>query len=255
MSGRHAPAALLLGLAAAGGAAAAALSPSSGPMALAGSLDGAGRYEIRAVLKDGNFSGTVRLALDAGTIEAPLVEQRSHLENGKCYFRFEQGRLRGEIRGRCDSSTIDGSFEAFVPGQGSLGGKSAGTVALPGPGAGPATADRGRLPAARLTCAYQDRRFAARIGETTQYSLEFSAMGSLELRGGSYSAGNGSGTFRRVAADKIGLASGPWAGAVGTLEPDRAGRPAVVFHIDENRRADGVHIVDPYTTRCTEARS
>jgi hypothetical protein len=35
----------------------------------------------------------------------------------------------------------------------------------------------------------------------------------------------------------------------------RSGRPAVVFHIEENRRADGVHIVDPYTTRCPDSRS
>jgi hypothetical protein len=28
----------------------------------------------------------------------------------------------------------------------------------------------------------------------------------------------------------------------------------VIFHIEENRRPGGVHIVDPYTTRCTRAR-
>jgi len=242
----------LLGLAAMGGAIAAPLAPSSGAMTLAGTLERGGRYEIQAVLKDGNFSGTARLTLNGQTIEGPLLDKRSYLENGKCYFRFEQGRARGEIRGKCDSATMDGTFETFTPAQGGATGKSSGTVTLLG-GAS-RTAAAGQWPAAKLTCAYQDRKYTSKIGGTTQYSLAFSNMGSLKLSGSSYATGTGSGSLQRVEADKIRLTSGPWSGAVGTLEPDRSGRPAVVFHIEENRRPDGVHIVDPYTTRCTEAR-
>lgn len=256
MSRRRAPAvALLLGLACTGGGATAApLVPSGGALMLEGSLEGVGRYEIRAVLQAGSFTGSARLLLaDGRTIEAPLVERQSYLENGTCHLRFEQGRLRGEIHGKCDSRAIDGSFETFVPGQGLATGRSSGTVGLLGGGA--TTAEPGALPTAKLVCAYQDRRFSAKAGEATQYSLAYSGMGSLQMEGGSYRAGSGGGgSFERVGSDRIRLTSGPWSGAVGSLEPDRSGRPAVVFHVDENRRPDGVHIVDPHTTRCTEAR-
>lgn len=240
-------------LALAGAASAAPLTPSSGGIAVSGTLDGGGRYEVQGILKDGNFSGTMKMTLGGQTIAAPLNEKRSYLENGKCYFRFEQGRARGEVAGKCDSTAIEGTFEAFVPGQGLSNGKSKAKVTLVGGavvGAAP-----GQLPTAKLTCAYQDRKISVKWGEPTQYSLAFSNMGTLTLSGSSYRAGSSGGSFERVGKDKIRLKSGPWAGAVGTLEPDRSGRPAVVFHIEENRRADGVHLVDPYTTRCTQARS
>lgn len=235
------------------GAFAAALTPSAGGLAVTGTLDKGGSYAIQAVLKNGSFSGTMKVTLGGQTVEGPLNEKRSYLENGKCYFRFEQGRARAEVGGKCDSTAIAGTFDAFIPGQGGTVGKAQGRITLLGGGA--ATAKAGQLPSAKLTCAYQDRKFSAKWGEATQYSLAFSNMASLTLSGGRYTTPKASGSFERVGPDKIRLGSGPWAGAVGTLEPDRSGRPAVVFHIEENRRADGVHIVDPYTTRCTEGRA
>jgi len=187
------------------------------------------------------------------TVTAPLKEKQSYLENGKCYFRIEQGRARAEVGGQCDSTGFEGRFDAFLPGQGAATGQHKGVIQLQGGGA--ATAKAGTLPAAKLSCAYQDRKFSAKWGEATQYSLAFSNMGTLTLSGSRYTAGMSSGSFERVGANKIRLTSGTWKDAVGTLEPDRSGRPAVIFHIEENRRPDGVHVVDPYTTRCTEARS
>lgn len=237
----------------AAGASAAPLTPSAGGVRVSGTLDAGGRYEVQATLKGGSFTGTMRFTLGGQTFTAPLLEKRSYLENGKCYFRAEQGRARAEVGGKCDSNGMEGSYDAFLPGQGMGVGKARGTITLTGGGA--ATAAAGQLPTAKLTCAYQDRKFSAKWGEATQYSLAFSNMGSLTLSGHEYRTARAAGRFERVGADKIRLASGPWQGALGTLEPDRSGRPAVVFHIEENRRSDGVHIVDPYTTRCTEARS
>ncbi|HEX7889820.1 MAG TPA: hypothetical protein VF522_10710 [Ramlibacter sp.] len=240
-------------LAPAGSAGAAPLAPSSGHLAVEGRLDPGGRYAIEATLKDGNFTGTMTVTLGGQTLSAPLMERRSHLENGRCYFRAEQGRARAELAGKCDSTGFEGTFNTFLPGPGSATGKQQGRVALSG--GGQKTVAAGTLPAAKLTCAYQDRKVSFKWGEATQYSLAFSNLGTLALSGHRYATAKSAGSFERVGADKIRLTSGPWAGAVGTLEPDRSGRPAVVFHIEENRRPDGVHIVDPYTTRCTEARS
>jgi len=234
------------------GAAAAALGPSSGRLAVAGTLAGGGRFEIDATLKGGNFSGTGKVSVGGQSFEGPLLERRSYLENGKCYFRFEQGRARADISGKCDSSGLEGRFETFIAGD-LRNGSSSGRLTLLGGGAAAVAA--GQLPTAKLTCAYQDRRIGVRPGEMTQYSLHFSNLATLTLANGKYSAGKSGGTFERVGKDKIRLTSGTWMGAIGTLEPDRSGQPAVVFHIEENRRPDGVHLVDPYTTRCTESRS
>ena len=80
-------------------------------------------------------------------------------------------------------------------------------------------------------------------------------MVSLTLAaGGTYRAGTqSSGRFVRE-GNAIRLTSRAWSGALGTLKPDRSGQPAVVFYIDQNRPPDGVHIVDPFTTRCTSPR-
>ncbi|MCG2595046.1 hypothetical protein LZ009_19885 [Ramlibacter sp. XY19] len=235
------------------GASAAALGPSSGRLTVSGMLAGGGRFEIDADLKGGNFTGTGKVTVGGQSFEGPLLPRRSYLENGKCYFRFEQGRARGDISGKCDSSGMEGRFETFVAGD-LRNGASSGRVTVAG--GGMATAAAGQLPTAKLTCAYQDRRIGVRPGETTQFSLQSSNLATLTLAAGRYSAGRSAGgSFERVGADKIRLTSGPWSGALGTLEPDRSGRPAVVFHIEENRRPDGVHLVDPSTTRCTESRS
>ncbi|MBX3593486.1 hypothetical protein [Sphingomonas sp.] len=70
---------------------------------------------------------------------------------------------------------------------------------------------------------------------------------------GIYRTASTSGTFARE-ADTIRLPSGPFAGAVGQLMPDEAREPAVFFERDENRRADGVHIVDPERSSATVPR-
>lgn len=112
----------------------------------------------------------------------------------------------------------------------------------------------GGLPAYKLICFYTDLKISFRPGEATQSSLSFSNMGSLQFSGGAYVAGSGGrGSFVR-SGNQVRFTSGTWAGAVGTLETDRSGEPAVVFRIEENRRPNGVHIIDPYTTRCSASR-
>lgn len=236
-------------------AVAAPLTPDSGPLSASGVLQdgsgGQGRFSISASLKGGTFTGTMRLSIGDQSFEGPLVAGGSFLENGRCNFRAENGRARAEVGGPCDSALLRGRFETFLPGDGLRTGAMDGQIVLTRASA-PVLAGA-VLPVAKLTCAYQDRRIGVGMGQATEYSLSFSNMVSLTLSpAGTYVAGKSSGRFTRNGA-KIRLTSGPWAGAVGTLEPDRSGRPAVVFHIEENRRPDGVHIVDPYTTRCTES--
>ncbi|MGH6782836.1 MAG: hypothetical protein ACREB5_12115, partial [Sphingomonadaceae bacterium] len=230
--------------------------PDSGSMIATGTFQDSsgsqGRFSISANLRAGDFSGTIRLSVGDQSFEAPLIPARSYLENGKCYFRAESGRARAELGGPCDSASIRGRFETFLPGDGVRTGAMEGQILL---ARGPAPASAGGvLPGAKLTCAYQNRRIGVGVGQATEYSLSFSNMVSLTLNpAGTYVAGKSSGRFARDGA-RIRLTSGPWAGAVGTLERDRSGRPAVVFHSEENRRSSGAHIVDPYKTRCTEAR-
>jgi hypothetical protein len=111
----------------------------------------------------------------------------------------------------------------------------------------------GVLPTAKLTCAWQERIGGNVAGDPARYELRFSNMVTLTLAGGTYRTNAASGSFTRQ-GDTIRLTSGAFAGAVGRLRPDRSGQPAVYFEIDENRRANGVHIVDPRTTACTVAR-
>lgn len=233
------------------------LGPNGGEMILVGDIrdndGGQGEFRISATLSGGDFRGALRLTLNGQTIEAPLIPARSYLENGKCYFRAESGRARAELGGPCDTASIRGIFETFIPGEGLSNGTMSGRFQSPS-AAAPVAARPGVLPTARLTCAYQDRRIGVGMGEATQYSLAYSNMASLTLdAAGTYRTASGGGRFTR-AGDKIRLTTGTWAGAVATLEADRSGEPAVVFHIQENRRANGAHVVDPYTTRCTRAR-
>lgn len=235
---------------------AAPLTPDSGSLSASGLIqsgaDSQGRFSISTMLRAGAFSGTMRLSIGDQVFEGPLIPAQSFLENGKCYFRAENGRARAELGGPCDSTSIRGRFESFLPGDGLRVGLIEGQVQLarsPTP-----AAIAGVLPKGKLICAYQDRRVGVGLGQATEYSLAYSNMVNLTLSpAGTYLAGQSSGRFTRDGV-KLRLTSGPWAGAVGTLEPDRSGRPAVIFHVDENRRPSGVHIVDPYTTRCTEPR-
>jgi hypothetical protein len=236
---------------------AAPLGPNTGPVSVTGTAsdhDGnKGSFSIEAVLKDGNFTGTGHLAVGKTAVDGPLNSKLSYFENGKCYFRWEAGRARAAISGACDNAALTGGrLESFSPDDGSKNGEAEGRV-MAGGGATVKPAATSALPTAKLTCAYTDRRIGV-AGASTQYSLAFSNMVSLTLTpAGGYRTAKGGGNFSR-SGDKIHLAGGPFDGAVGTLEADRSGAPAVVFHIEENRRPSGVHVVDPYTTRCTQAR-
>lgn len=236
---------------------AAPLTANSGALQANGTVtDGSGQqgqFRVKATLKGGAFTGSGRLTIGGQSVEGALIPGRSYLENGQCQFYFESGRARAQVGGRCDSTMLTGKYEAFIPGEGLQLGAMTGRIVLGTPAA-PARAG-GKLPTGKLTCAYNDRRLAAGFGETTQYSLAFSNMLSLTLSpAGTYAAGSGGGGRYVRTGDRIRLTTGTWAGAVGVLEPDRSGEPAVVFNLAENRRANGVHIVDPQTTRCTKAR-
>ncbi|MFD2366001.1 hypothetical protein [Pseudoduganella sp. GCM10020061] len=254
--------AMMLALGSALGSAAvqaAPLTPNSGPLAVSGELaeggSAIGRFDVQALLKDGNFTGAATVTVDGSSVSGPLLANRSYLENGRCYFRVENGRARAEISGRCDSAGLEGRFETFIPGLGLKTGISRAAFTLAGGESATAPAASGKLPGGKLTCAFNEPKVSFKWGEPTQYSLQYSNMVSLTLdAGGTYAAGSGKGGRYTRQGGKIRLESGPWAGAIGSLENDRSGTPAVVFHIEENRRADGVHLVDPYTTRCTRAR-
>jgi hypothetical protein len=239
-------------------AAAAPLTPNSGAVTVKGSLmdsdKQAGTFSVQGNLKNGNFTGTATFEIGGQAIAGPLLERRSYLENGRCFFRIENGRARAEVAGKCDSGMLDGRFDIFMPGGGAHTGSASATVALAG--GAPTAEASGRLPAGKLTCAYTETHVSFKWGESNQYSLHMSNLASLTLDpGGNYVVGSGTrGRYTREPGGKIRLASGPWEGALGTLENDRSGAPAVVFYLEENRRPDGVPIVDPYTTHCTRAR-
>jgi hypothetical protein len=238
---------------------AAPLTPNAGALTVAGKVtdrdNNAGTFSVQAVLKDGHFSGNATFEIAGASVSGPLVEKRSYFENGRCYFRLENGRSRAEFSGKCDSTGMEGRFESFIPGAADLKNGVAKAAFTLADGA-PVAQSSGRLPNGKLTCAYNEPKISVKWGEPAQYSLHFSNLASLTLDpSGTYVTGNGGrGRFTREPGEKIRLGAGPWEGAVGTLENDRSGAPAVVFHIEENRRPDGVHLVDPYTTHCTKAR-
>jgi hypothetical protein len=238
-------------------ASAAPLTPNAGAVTMAGSITGngnaAGKFTVQAVLRQGNFTGTGTLEIGGEVVSGPLVEKRSYLENGKCYFRFENGRSHAGISGKCDSAGLDGRFEALLPTGEMNAGPAKASFALAG--GAPVPEPAANVPTGKLVCAFNEPKIGVRMGELTQYSLRYSNMVSLTLAsGGSYAAGNNGRGSYVIQGGKVRLTSGTWAGAVGSLENDRSGAPAVVFHIEDNRRADGVHIVDLYTTHCTAPR-
>lgn len=234
---------------------AAAVTPNAGPVEGRGTLkDSSGRtgnWSVRAVLKDGNFTGEGTVSLGGTSFTGPLLSGRSYLENGKCYFAFERDRARASLGGPCTTETIEGKLDGFLPGDGVIVGETKGTLHF---SQGTAVAARpGALPAGKLTCAWWETEVTYRAGELNGRQLRVSNMATLTLLpGGAYRTANTSGAFVRD-GDRIRLTSGAFAGAVGQLRPDRSGAPAVYFERDENRRANGVHLVDAATTACTKA--
>lgn len=247
---------LIFGLVAAPLMAATPVGPNAGPMRGEGSLsdsDGnTGNWSLEAVLKDGYFEGTGRALIGDAIVEGPLTKSASFLENGKCYFKFEQGRNRVEVGGPCTTTTIEGRLGGFVAGDSKVG-TIKGSLVFGAQGeAEPAKA--AVLPTAKLSCAWMERMGGNVAGDLSNYELRISNMVTLTLSpDGSYKTNKTSGRFVRE-GDSIRLTSGAFAGARGRLEPDKSGDPAVYFEIDENRGADGVHIVDPARTACTKPR-
>ena len=234
------------------------LSPNAGAFTGEGVLndhDGnKGTWQVAGSLKAGNFTGTLAIVLGGKALTVTLQPGPAYLENGFCVLRGENGRNRAELRGKCDSAGFGpGTVKGYFDGDREFNGEFGGT--LHWGAAATKTAARGAvLPTGKLTCAYMERVGGVVAGDLGNRELRPSALGTLTLSpGGSYVARNGSGKFVRE-GDTIRLTSGPWAGARGTLMADRSGEPAVYFELDDNRRADGSYIVDPWRTSCTRAR-
>lgn len=249
-------AAVILALLSAPALAGSPVTPNAGAMRGQGSLSdnngNSGTWQIVAVLKDGDFTGTGRATIGGVVVEGPLTRGGSYLENGKCYFKFEQGRNRVEIGGPCTLTTIEGRLGGFVAGDLRTG-TMRGTLSF-GTAARAAAPGKGVLPMGKLTCAWMERIGGNVAGDLPRYDLRMSNMVTLTLTAdGQYRTNKAMGKFVRD-GDSIRLTTGAFAGARGRLTPDRSGVPAVYFEIAENRSANGVHIVDPARTACTKAR-
>lgn len=237
------------------------LAPNSGAVSFRGTLsssDGdAGEYAIEATLAGGNFTGRGAVAIAGQYLEGDLVERLSFVENGWCTLRIEQGRTRFELFGRCNDESFgasgSGSFDSFFDGGLMLRGEASGSVSLGGPAAENTSSGTPTIPTGKLTCAWQEVHFSADPDQPNEYQIAYSMMVTLTLSpDGTYRTAASEGTYA-VADNRLLLLSGAFAGAIGTLEPDRSGQPAVVFYKAENRGPDGVPRIDPETTHCTLA--
>jgi hypothetical protein len=249
---------LIVGLLAAASAARAqAVGPNAGPMSGQGVLndhDGhRGTWSVQAVLKDGAFTGSGAVTLAGTTVSGPLDPRRSYVENGRCYFEIEQGRNHVNLGGPCTPVAVEGRLNGFFDGA-TRSGEMQGTLRFGPSAAGKRAPAAAVVPTGKLTCAYQERIGGVVGGDLQHYELRTSNMVTLSLTpGGVYRTNASSGRFTRD-GDSIRLVGGAFSGAVGRLRPDRSGQPAVYFERDENRRPNGVHIVDIATTACTKAR-
>lgn len=238
-----------------------AVTPNAGAVTGKGTLSESGgaslgTWAVDAVLKDGNFSGALTVTIKGATLTLPLKTSQSFLENGKCYFYGEQGRARVEIGGPCTMNGVSGRLSGFVPQNDiySLTGFMQGSLAFGRAGGPPTKTAAAVLPTNKLVCAWMERIGGNVAGDLARYELRNSNMATLTLSpSGTYRTASASGVFKRE-GDTIRLTSGAFAGAVGRLQPDRSGKPAVYFEVAENRRANGAHIVDPARTSCTTAR-
>lgn len=246
-------AALLL---AASPAAAQQLSPNAGAFSGEGQLNdhdrNSGTWQAKGALREGKFSGSLSIALGGKPMTVTLQPGPAYLENGFCVLKGESGRNRMELRGKCDRThfgpgTISGYFDQDRSFNGEFSGKLSWGAATP-------VAAPGVLPTARLSCGYRERTGGNVAGQLPYYENRTSLMGFLLLSAdGTYRTQNGAGRFVRQ-GDAIRLSSGAYAGAVGRLRPDNSGVPAVYFDLDENRRANGSPIVDPWSTFCVRQR-
>lgn len=246
----------LVSLALAAPLAAAPLSPDAGDFAGEGTLDDGeaqGTWQAGGTLADGEISGTLTVEFGGKAMAVTMRPGPAFMENGRCILKGEEGRNRFELSGECDSERFGpGYMSGYFDGGPSVSGRFAGTLRW-GAAATQAPA-AGTLPTARLLCGYRERIGGIAAGDIATYENRPSLMGFLELSpGGTYRTQQGGGRFTRE-GNAVRLADGPWAGALGRLEPDNAGEPAVYFEREDNRRADGTPIVDPYRTFCVKQR-
>lgn len=252
--------ALVCGMAAlvavASSAAAQQLSPNAGAFSGQGQLndhDGnSGTWQAKGALQQGKFSGSLAIVLGGKPMSVALQPGPAYLENGFCVLKGENGRNRVELRGKCDRTrfgpgTISGYFDQDRSFNGEFSGQMHWGAAMP-------VAASGVLPTARLSCGYRERTGGNVAGQLPYYENRNSLMGFLLLSAdGSYRTQNGVGSYERR-ADAVRLTSGAYAGATGRLRADNSGDPAVYFELDENRRANGTPIVDPWSTFCVRQR-
>jgi hypothetical protein len=232
------------------------LSPNAGSFVGEGQLndhDGnKGTWLANGALREGRFTGTMSVVLGGKRLTVTLQPGPAYLENGFCVLKGENGRNRVELRGKCDRSkfgpgTIAGYFDRDRSFNGEFSGRLAWGGAVPA-----STAEV--LPTARLNCGFRERVGGVVAGQLADYENRPSLMGFLSLTpDGTYRTQNGTGGFRRN-GDTIRFTSGSYAGALGRLRPDNSGEAAIYFSLDENRRANGTPIVDPWSTFCVHAR-
>lgn len=262
--------------------AAGPLSPNAGVFAGEGTLDDGdgnqGTWQASGTLARGEISGTLAVTLAGKAMTVTMRPGSAFMENGRCILKGEEGRNRFELSGTCDTDSFGpGYISGYFDGGPSVSGRFSGALrwgpaareaarapanaagpvqaAAPASAAAPAPAPvAGTLPTARLLCGYRERIGGVVAGEIATYENRVSLMGYLQLSaGGTYSTRQGSGRFTREGS-AIRLVSGPWAGTLGQLEPDNSGEPAVYFERDDNRRADGTPLIDPYRTFCVRQR-
>lgn len=213
-----------------------------------------GTWSVEARLAAGKFEGNASVTIQGQTFAGVLRPAQSYFANNRCVFDWSEGRARAEISGPCTRNGLGGFLNAFIPAGEvySVSGYALGRFSFAAPGKAPKA---GVLPIVRLTCAWMERMGGVVGGQGYHYELRFSNMGFLQLSpGGTYQTAHTSGRWVRGAGDTIKLTSGQFAGAVGHLQPDNSGQPAVYFERDENRTANDVHIVDPQRTSCTVKR-
>ncbi|WP_066800365.1 hypothetical protein [Sphingomonas soli] len=230
--------------------AAAQLNPNAGPVTGEGVLndhDGnSGTWKLSATLSGGAFTGTLDMVLGGKPMSVTL--KNAFHENGNCIVKGENGRNRFELSGKCSPTRFGpGTISGYFDRDRSFNGEFSGTLRWGKAAAKPAAT--GIVPTAKLMCAYRERVGGNVAGDLPTYQSRPSSMVSLTLAGGTYRTRNASGAYT-VSGNRIRLTSGFYAGAVGELRADNSGAPAVYFNLEENRRANGVPIVDPWSTAC-----
>jgi hypothetical protein len=247
----------LIGLMFAGTAAPAQqLSPNAGAFSGEGQLndhDGNnGTWQASGTLRAGRFSGTLSIILGGKALTVRLQPGPAYLENGSCILKGENGRNRVELRGKCDRAAFGpGTISGYFDQDRAFDGEFSGRLAW---GGAASVSKESMLPSARLSCGYRERVGGVVAGQLASYESRPSLMGFLSLTpAGLYRTQNGTGGFHRN-GDAIRFTTGRYAGALGRLRADNSGESAVYFSLDENRRANGTPIVDPWSTFCVHTR-